>query len=60
MTTSQSIGIDVGKRELVTRIRRSDGATDPPAAFPNSIIGFRKLAVHFKENDIGFRHSHPA
>lgn len=40
------IGIDVGKRELVTCIRRSNGVTEPPATFANSSIGFRKFVVH--------------
>jgi len=53
MEISQSIGIDVGKDELVVRIRRSDGATDEPALFPNAIIGFKKLIVHFSKNNIG-------
>lgn len=52
MEIPQSIGIDVGKDELVARIRRSDGATDEPALFPNAIIGFKKLAVHLKKNKI--------
>lgn len=53
MNTLQSIGIDVGKRELVARIRRSNGVTEPPAAFPNSIMGLKKIVVHFKKNEIG-------
>ena len=52
MESTQSIGIDVGKRELVARIRRSNGVTEPPAAFPNSSIGLRKFIVHFKKYDI--------
>lgn len=52
MELTQSIGIDVGKRELVARIRRSNGVTEPPAAFPNSSIGLKKFIVHFKKYDI--------
>lgn len=52
MEPTQSIGIDVGKRELVARIRRSNGVTEPPAAFPNSSIGLRKFIVHFKQYGI--------
>lgn len=47
-----SVGIDVGKEELVARIRRSNGVTEPPALFPNSIIGFKRIVVHFKKNGI--------
>jgi len=47
-----AVGIDVGKDELVARIRRSNGVTEPPALFPNSIIGFRRMIVHFKGNSI--------
>lgn len=50
---NHSIGIDVGKTELVAGIRASDGQTAIPAPFPNSIIGFGKLIVHFKELGIG-------
>lgn len=43
------IGIDVGKRELVTCIRRLNGVTEPPAAFANSSIGLKKFVVHLGE-----------
>src|SRR3989344_3411360 len=50
---NHSIGIDVGKAELVACIRASDGKTAIPAPFPNSIIGLKKLIVHFSKNNIG-------
>ena len=49
---SHSIGIDVGKRELVACIRCSNGITEPPAAFPNSIVGLRKFIVYLKKNNV--------
>lgn len=49
---TQSVGIDVGKEELVACIRNSDDKTAIPAPFPNTSIGLKKLAVHLKENDI--------
>lgn len=51
--SSNGIGIDVGKRELVTCIRRSNGVTEPPATFTNSSIGLRKFVVHLNNNDVG-------
>ncbi len=50
---NHSIGIDVGKTELVACIRASDGKTAIPAPFPNSIIGLHKLVVHFKKLGVG-------
>lgn len=49
---SPGIGIDVGKRELVTCIRRSSGVTEPPATFANSSVGFRKFIVHLSHQSI--------
>ena len=49
---SPGIGIDVGKRELVTCIRRLNGVTEPPATFANSSIGFKKFVVHLDNNDV--------
>lgn len=49
---SHSVGIDVGKRELVACIRCSNGITEPPVAFPNSIVGLHKFIVYLKNNDI--------
>jgi transposase len=46
------IGIDVGKRELVTCIRRSNGVTETPATFANSSIGFKKFVVHLSNHEI--------
>jgi len=48
-TFSHSIGIDVGKRELVACIRRSNGVAEPPVAFPNSSIGIKKFIVHYQK-----------
>ncbi|KKW28046.1 MAG: Transposase, IS111A/IS1328/IS1533, partial [Candidatus Kaiserbacteria bacterium GW2011_GWB1_52_6] len=50
---TQSVGIDVGKEELVACIRDTDGKTAMPAPFPNTSIGLKKLIVHFREHDIG-------
>lgn len=49
---SYGVGIDVGKRELMTCIRRSNGVTEPPAAFANSSIGLKKFVVHLTEHSI--------
>ena len=46
IVASPGIGIDVGKRELVTCIRRLNGVTEPPATFTNSSIGLKKFVVH--------------
>lgn len=53
MNTSQSVGIDVGKWELVACIRNSDGNSAIPAPFPNTSMGVKKMIVHFKHNSIG-------
>ena len=50
--SSSGVGIDVGKRELVTCIRHSNGVTEPPATFANSSIGLGKFLVHLESNDI--------
>ena len=50
---NQSIGIDVGKRELVACIRDTDGKTAIPAPFPNTSIGLKKLIVHLKKEVVG-------
>lgn len=57
IVASPGIGIDVGKRELVTCIRRLDGVTEPPAAFTNSSIGLKKFVVHL--NNCGVEKSTP-
>jgi len=49
---NHSIGIDVGKEELVACIRDTDGKTAMPAPFPNSSIGLKKLAVHLASKNI--------
>lgn len=49
---SPGIGIDVGKRELVTCIRRSNGVTEPPATFANSSVGLKKFVVHLTQHQI--------
>ncbi|OHA72277.1 MAG: hypothetical protein A3A27_00540 [Candidatus Wildermuthbacteria bacterium RIFCSPLOWO2_01_FULL_47_18] len=50
--TTQSIGVDVGKTELVASIRNSDGYSAMPALFPNSSVGFKKFIVYLKEKDV--------
>lgn len=52
ITSSYGVGIDVGKRELVTCIRRSNGVTEPPATFANSSIGLKKFVVHLADQNI--------
>lgn len=49
IVASPGVGIDVGKRELVTCIRRLDGVTEPPATFANSSIGLKKFVVHLND-----------
>lgn len=49
---SQSIGIDVGKTELVACVRDTDGKTAIPAPFPNSSVGLQKFLVYLKNNDV--------
>ena len=49
---TQSIGVDVGKTELVASIRNSDGNSAMPALFPNSSVGLKKFLVYLKTNDI--------
>jgi transposase len=49
---TQSIGVDVGKTELVASIRDSDGNSAMPALFPNSSVGLKKFLVYLKENEI--------
>lgn len=48
-----SIGIDVGKRELVAGIRDTDGNVAITAPFSNDSMGLKKLIVHLKKADIG-------
>src|SRR3989344_5426995 len=50
---NQSVGIDVGKRELVASIRDTDGKTAIAAPFPNTSIGLRKRAVHLAKSNVG-------
>ena len=50
---NQSVGIDVGKRELVASIRDTDGKTAITAPFPNTSIGLRKLVVHLETKSVG-------
>lgn len=47
-----SVGIDVGKRELVACIRCSNGITERPAAFANSSIGLKKFVVYLQQHNI--------
>lgn len=41
--TPSAIGIDVGKDELVTCVRRSNGVAESPVTFPNSMVGIRQF-----------------
>jgi len=50
--TTQSIGVDVGKTELVASLRRSDGKTGAPYLFANSTVGFKQFLVYLKKNDV--------
>jgi transposase len=50
--TTQSIGVDVGKTELVASLRRSDGKTDVPALFANSSVGLKQFLVYLKTNSV--------
>jgi transposase len=52
IVASPGIGIDVGKHELVTCIRRLDGVTEPPATFTNSSIGLKKFVVHLVDRGV--------
>lgn len=51
--TLKSVGIDVGKAELVAGVRFSDGHLAIPAPFPNTIMGVKSLIVHLKKQSIG-------
>lgn len=53
METQISVGIDVGKTELVACIRASDGKEAIPAPFPNSSVGLEGFLVHLKEHGVG-------
>ena len=50
---NHSIGIDVGKEELVASIRDTDGNSAIAAPFPNTSIGLKKLVVYFEKENIG-------
>lgn len=57
MTTTNipvSIGIDVGKKELVTCSRCSNGITLPPASFPNTMIGVRQFINKLKAESVSY------
>lgn len=49
---SAGVGIDVGKRELVTCIRHSNGVTEAPATFTNSSVGLKKFVVHLMTHGV--------
>ena len=49
---THSIGIDVGKTELVACIRDTDGKSAIPAPFPNSSVGLQKFLVYLKAHDV--------
>lgn len=48
-----SIGIDVGKNEMVACIRRSDGVTEPAISFPNTTLGVRGFARKLEGRELG-------
>src|SRR3990167_11506271 len=48
----KSIGIDVGKEELVACIRCSNGITETPVSFPNNSIGLKNFLCYLKKNKI--------
>ncbi len=50
--TTQSIGVDVGKTELVASLRRSDGKTDASTMFANSNVGLKQFLVYLKTNTV--------
>ena len=52
IANNPGVGIDVGKSELVTCIRYSNGAAEPPVTFANSSIGFKKFVVHLASQHI--------
>lgn len=49
---THSIGIDVGKRELVAGIRDSDGNVAITAPFSNTSIGLKRLVVHLRNAQV--------
>lgn len=49
LIASRGVGIDVGKRELVTCIRHLNGATEEPETFANTNTGFKKFAIHLEK-----------
>ncbi len=53
MEIRTSVGIDVGKTELVACIRAADGKEAIPAPFPNSSVGLERFLVHLKEHAVG-------
>ena len=50
--TTQSVGIDVGKEELVVCIRDTDGNLTTPVSFPNTSTGIKKFAGYLKKHGI--------
>src|SRR3989344_2604891 len=49
---SAGVGIDVGKRELVTCVRRANGSSESPVTLADSKVGIRKFVVHLQEQEI--------
>lgn len=49
--TTQSVGIDVGKEELVVCIRNANGDSLTPASFPNTSTGIKKFALYLKKHN---------
>lgn len=52
MESTNSVGIDVGKDELMICIRDALGTESTPALFPNSSVGLEKFFVYLKKNNI--------
>lgn len=50
---NHSVGIDVGKEELVVCVRDGDGNTDTPVCFGNTRAGLKKLVVYLGRTGIG-------
>lgn len=49
MNNPISVGIDVGKDELVACIRRTDGTSTSPTSFLNNTVGLKALLVHLQD-----------
>jgi transposase len=47
-----AIGIDVGKREMVACVRRSDGVSGPAISFPNTTLGTKQFIRKLKTDAV--------